>query len=155
MKKIIISPFSRPLRNGLPNAKDYPYWEDVIKILHENNIHTTQIGVDKERQLSTNEYKFNCTFEELEKLVLSSDTWVSVDNFFPHFCNTINKRGIVIFGKSDPNIFGYKENINLLRDRKYLRPDQYNVWEGVECDSECFINPKTIITTIQGVLNVN
>ena len=57
-------------------------------------------------------------------------------------------------------ILGHKitENsnyINLLKDRKYLRPDQYNVWEGVECDSECFVNPKTIITTIQGVLNVN
>jgi hypothetical protein len=37
------------------------------------------------------------------------------------------KPGLVIFTLSDPNIFGYKHNMNIVK-RECLRSDQYGMW---------------------------
>ena len=42
---IIISPYSKPLRNGLNNPKNYPYWKELISLINEEII---QVGVDGE-----------------------------------------------------------------------------------------------------------
>ena len=63
--------------------------------------------------------------KKLLKLAQESNAWISVDSFFQHFCSYYKiPNGIVIFSQSDPNIFGYPGNINILKDRAYLRPDQ-------------------------------
>jgi hypothetical protein len=54
-----------------------------------------------------------------------------------------------VFGQSDPNIFGHPENINLLKDRKYLREKQFWIWEQAEFIEEAFVTPDVVIDALK------
>ena len=148
MSKIIISPYSRVLRNGKPNPKNYPFWPELIKLLREKNIHVTQVGVAGEEEFEVDEVKFNLPLKELIALMKECDYWISVDNFFQHMAYANDKPGFVLFGQSDPNIFGHKENTNILKDRSYLRALPVDIWERAEQTDECFVEPGVIIDII-------
>jgi len=145
---IIISPWSRKLRNGQENPKNYPFWNEVIKEI-KDKVYIIQIGVEGEKELEGIDSKlFNLSLEDLKTLTKAKGIWISVDNFFPHFANTFGSYGIVIFSLSDPFIFGYKENVNLLKDRKYLREKQFDIWEAEKYNIEAYVDPKIVIETI-------
>jgi hypothetical protein len=142
----IISPYSHKLPNGKRNPKNFPWFAELVAKLNQKCI---QIGITGEEPINGTECVFNASFDNLRQLVNASDTWISVDNFFPHFCHCEKlKSGIVIFGRSDPNLFSYPENINLLKDRKYLRPDQWGIWDDVEYQEKAFIDPQKVIDKI-------
>ena len=146
---IIISPFAKKLRENKPHPKNYPYWKELIQGLSEFEI--IQIGIEGETQL-VSDFRKNLSSIELSKLVNECDTWISVDSFFQHFCWDLNKQGIVLFGQSDPLIFGHSENINLLQDRKYLREKQFWLWEQAEFKKESFVKPDIVINEINQLL---
>lgn len=156
---ILISPYSRPLRNSKRNAKNYPWFEEVVDILKKQGEQVVQIGAKGEDKINgVDECIFGASFDEIGELVERCSTWVSVDNFFHHFCFSVAKPGVVIFGPSDPNIYGHPQNVNLLKDRKYLRPDQFGFWESVEYSEDRFVDPETVtkaIRTIVGEKNGN
>ena len=155
MKKILISPYSRRLRKFNPtdpdkvNPKNYPYWKEVVSKLKEKGYYVIQIGTSGEELIDANETRFNLKLNDLKELLLSSDCWASVDNFFNHFATYYKKRGVVVFGLSDPNIFGYPENINLLKDRKLLRKHQFELWEQVDFDKNVFVDPEVVVSSIE------
>ncbi len=150
LKKVIISPFSRPLRNGKkPNPKDYPFWKELIAELRKKKYYVTQVGVPGEELFDVDSVKISLPLKELEKLIEDCYSWVSVDNFFHHLAVNVGKKGIVLWGQSDPEIFGYKENINLLKDRKYLRKYQADIWERTEFIRESFVTHDTVIKVIE------
>lgn len=138
---IIISPFAKKLRNEQENPKNYPYWQELVSLIDEPMV---QVGVTGETQL-VNDFRKDLSLKELENLVLQCRTWISVDSFFQHFCWNLKKPGIVIFGQSDPLIFGHPENINLLKDRSYLREKQFWLWEQAIYKPESFIEPAEIV----------
>lgn len=142
---IIIHPFARKMRNDKPHPKDYPYWKELIEQIDEDII---QVGVEGEEQL-VKDFRKNRTLYELAALVTQCKTWISVDSFFQHFCWDLHKPGIVIFGQSDPNIFGHPENINLLKNRKYLREKQFWLWEQAEFNKDAFVEPKIVIESLK------
>jgi len=136
---VLISPYSRKLRNEKNNPKNFPHWGKLVRLLKNDGHYIIQVGVTGERELSgVDEVKFNLSIKDLTELFNTCDTWFSVDNFFQHFASHLNKPGIVIFGKSDPDIFGYKENLNILKDRKNLRAKQFDIWESCEYDESVF-----------------
>lgn len=141
---IIISPFAKKMRNGEPHPKDYPYWKEVIAGINEDMI---QVGVEGEQQL-VKDFRTNLPLAELETLVRECRTWISVDSFFQHFAWDLGKPGIVLFGQSDPNIFGHPENINLLKDRKYLRDKQFWWWEQTRFIKESFVEPQVVLDAL-------
>ncbi len=151
MKKILISPCSRRLSTG-PNAKNYPWWKDVTRNLKEKGFYVIQIGDGADEDIGANELALNKRFSELKKMIAECSTWASVDNFFHHFCAVERKRGVAIFGISDPIIFGHTLNINLLKDRSYLRPDQYNIWSGVAHNPEVFVSPELVTQAILSII---
>lgn len=148
---VVISPYSRKLRNGKNNAKNYCYWQQLIDMLVENGWRVVQLGVGDEKKFdNATSYAFNLKLKEIKALIMSADTWIAVDNFLQHFlAEMVWKPGIVIWGRSDPEIFGYKHNINLLKDKKYLRPDQFNIWEAIDFSEECFVLPNEVIAHIK------
>ena len=149
MYKIIISPYSRMMRNGKPNPKNYPYFEEVVKGLKEKDCHVTQIGIEGEAEISgVNERLVRKSLKGLEKLIKECDSWIAVDNFFPHLCHLQRKPGVVIFGQSNPKIFGHPENTNLLKDKKYLREKQFDIWEATTYIEESFIDASTVINSV-------
>jgi len=148
MKKIIISPFSKPMRNNSAHPKNYPYWKELISILKEKGHYIIQIGTGNEEVL-TEDFRFNLSFKELRDLSRSVDLFISVDNFFPHLVNHYSGcKGIVIFSQSDPNIFGYKQNINILKDKKYLREKQFWMWEQCNFVKDSFVFPEIIANQV-------
>jgi ADP-heptose:LPS heptosyltransferase len=153
MKKVIISPCSRKLRNGKRNPKDYPYWFELVLLLKNKNIYVIQIGTVGENKIEgVDEFIIGKPLKELEKLIKECNVWISVDNFFQHFAWLNNKQGIVLFGQSDPEIFGHKENINLLKSREYLRNNPFDIWENAEYKEEVFVDTNEILLAINKIL---
>lgn len=144
---ILISPWSRILKDGTYNAKNYPWWPDVIKGL-QNDFDIVQIGVSGEQKL-VEDFRVNLKLIEIAQLLKDCYTWISVDNFLPHLAHLVDKPGIVLWGVSDPNIFGYKDNKNLLKARKYLRQNQFGIWDGVKHDSSVFVLPDRVIGEVR------
>jgi ADP-heptose:LPS heptosyltransferase len=154
MRKIIISPYSRGMRNNKQNPKNYPYWGELVKLLKEQDCYIIQIGRTGELRIDgIDEIKYDLPLDSLTTLVSECTTWVSVDNFFPHLCHLVKKSGVVIFGKSDPNIFGHEQNINVLKDRSYLRPHQFDMWESENYETDCFVDANNVAKDILRIIN--
>jgi ADP-heptose:LPS heptosyltransferase len=141
---IIISPYSKKLRNGKENPKNYPYWKELVSFIKEPII---QVGVDGEEQLVP-DFRKNLSMPELTNLINDCRTWISVDSFFQHLAWDIGKPGIVLWGQSDPLIFGHPENTNLLKDRSYLREKQFWWWEQCDYREDAFVKPEVIVSFI-------
>lgn len=124
------------LKNGNRNAKDYPYWDKLLFLL-------------KEAGYQTKEVVGEVPLKELDKLIKESLTVVCVDSFLQHYCWYLDKKAIVLWGKSDPLIFGHSENINLLKDRSFLRPDQWILWDKVPHEDKVFCAPEDIMKEIE------
>ena len=75
---IIISPYSKALRNGKRNPKNYPYWQELIELIKEPIV---QIGIEGEEQLVP-DFRKNLSLSELRELVNQCRTWISCDSFF-------------------------------------------------------------------------
>ncbi len=140
---ILISPYSKQMRNGKKHPKNYPveYWKKLISMIGNEKI--IQIGSIGEDRLAS-DCRLGLPFSALKELVESCDLFISVDTFLPHMAHHYGKRGIVIFSQSDPNIFGYSENVNLLKDKKHLRKEQFWLWEQASYKENAFIKPELV-----------
>jgi len=138
--KIVLSLFSRKLRNGNRNPKDY-HWANELTELLNKNYHTIQIGITGEPSIGAKEVVLDKTMQDLTNIILDCDVWISVDNFLPHMMNCVGKPGVVIWGKSDPKIFGYKQNMNILKSDEFLRKNQFDIWENESYDEKVFVIP--------------
>jgi ADP-heptose:LPS heptosyltransferase len=138
---IIIAPYAQKLRNGKQNPKNYPYWNELIKMIDEPIV---QVGVEGEEQL-VEDFRKNLPMVELRKLIRSCHTWVGVDSFFQHLAWDEKKPGVVLWSVSDPLIFGHPENINLLKSRSSLVENQFLWWEFVEHQSDRFVEPMEVL----------
>jgi ADP-heptose:LPS heptosyltransferase len=121
-------------------AKSYPHWNQLLLLLKDHEIQQIT-GILSEAAL-------------LES-VHWADVVITIDSFLPHLIKyyKIRKTIIVIWSKSDPNIFGYAENINLLKDRKYLKPEQFKWWMDEPHDPAAFVSPEEIAQVIESISN--
>jgi ADP-heptose:LPS heptosyltransferase len=132
------------MRNGKQHPKNYPYWSELIAKLRSSGHEIIQTG-SKGEEAIVEDVRLGLSLTELTELVKSVDTWISIDSFGQHFCWDLGKPGIVIFGQSDPVIFGHPENINLLKDRKYLREKQFWLWEQCEANDEVWVTADEVL----------
>jgi hypothetical protein len=65
---------------------------------------------------------------------------------------TLGRPGVVIFGPSDPVIFGHEENVNLLKDRRFLRKQQFWLWSQIEphlaSNPDIFVSPEVVVAAV-------
>lgn len=127
---VIISKGVKPVRSGNKSAKEYPYWDELVALLEKN--YTVQEVVHE-------------PFDKLEQLLKSASAVICCDSFLQHFCWTIGVKAIVLWGTSDPSIFGHKENINLLKHRSYIRKNPFDDWESEEHNPKAFVTPQEIL----------
>ena len=135
MKKILLCP------GNVITAKSYPYWDKLVEMIKGEAMVTRIEGILPEQHIIDG--------------VNWCDVWISIDSFLPHLVAYRKlKPGIVLWGTSDPLIFGYPSNTNLLKDRKYLREHQFLWWatptgELVEPPNpEAFVKPEVIVEAI-------
>lgn len=140
---IVIFPHARGMRNDKKHPKNFPYWAELIQLLEQDGHDIIQVGIEGELQLVSTFHK-NLSLSELGELIKSCDTWIGIDSFGQHFCWDLGKKGIAIFGQSDPLIFGHSENINILKDRKYLREKQFWLWEQAEANDDAFVSAQEV-----------
>ncbi len=153
---IVISPFSRTLKNGAKNPKNYPYWEELISMIKESFPNETICqAVDKdEARLKGAKTFVKTNLKTLPKFLASAKLVLSVDNFMPHLCHYYSiQKCIVVFGQSDPRIYGWKEYLNLCLDEQYLMPNQFASWEEATYKEEAFPKPEFIFGIIKDILS--
>jgi len=121
---------------NIQNAKSYPHWDKLRELLKDYEVREIK-GILPE--------------QEIVALVNWADVVVTIDSFLPHLIKYygIQKTVVVLWGKSDPDIFGYKENINLLKDREYLKPQQFQWWLEEPNDPNVFVSPEKVMKTIR------
>jgi len=90
----------------------------------------------------------NLPHPQVVELIKWSDTGICVDSYLQHAFWEVGKPAIVLFGISDPLIFGHPENLNLLRDRKYLRPQQFDLYYVNQYCNEAFVSPEEVIEAL-------
>ena len=144
---IIISPWSRGLRNGGQNPKNYPWWPELIGMITEPIV---QVGLNGEQQL-VKDMRTNLSLTDLKQLIHDCRTWISVDTFFQHLAWSENKKGIVLWGPSDPEIYGHPENINLLASRELLAANQFLMWEQQVYDAARFVRPEIVLEHLKSL----
>ena len=144
---ILLAPYARPLRNGNVNAKNYPRAKELVDLLGEHGHLVAQIGVEGEDQVCQIFLK-NLSFKEVSAELRNHDTFIAVDSYLQHHAWLLGIRGVVLWGQSDPLIFGHPLHVNLLKDRKYLRPDQFNTYEGLACLDEAFVSPSAVLEAL-------
>lgn len=144
---ILIAPFAKQLRNGKENPKNYPFWDELIRLIDQPII---QVGVEGEKQLVP-DFRKNLPVIEVRKLIQQCETWISCDSFLQHLGWDEGKQGIVLWSVSDPLIFGHPENINLLKDRACLAPNQFLWWEHTEHDPSKFVSPQEVMKALRSM----
>jgi ADP-heptose:LPS heptosyltransferase len=154
MKQVLISPFAQILRNGKENPKNFPYWPELVSLINNAGVKVIQIGSAKDKPVEgIIDFRPNLKLTEIKDLVNECDTWISVDSFLQHLCAYHKlKRGIVIFSQSDPKIFGYTRNLNLLKSTKYLRDKQHWLWEQCDYNKDAFVSAQEVMDTLLKLL---
>lgn len=152
--KIILCLQAKKLPDGSPNAKTYPleYSKTLIELLKTNEYRLVQIGDLTDVQLPTDNCIFNTSFEKFKSEILSADLVVAVDTYAQHLAWYCNKPCVCIFSKSNPEIFGHKENVNIFKDAKYFRPKQFDYWKTESYDIASFIEPIKVYQIIKSYL---
>lgn len=146
--KILLFPWAKTMRNGSQHPKNYPYWGELVDLLLKDGHQLTQLGVAGEIELVP-DFRAGLSYSELCEIVKEYDTWIGVDSFGQHLGWSLGVRGIAIFGQSDPLIFGHSENINLLKDRKYLREQQFWMWEQCAYRADVWVEPIDVIAALR------
>ena len=160
MKYIIISPWSQKLKGDKPNPKNFPKetWDKLVEyVINTTGFKVVQIGLIGEQQIARTVPLWSPSLEILEVLVTNAVSWIAVDNFLQHFISSLGeyKPGMVLWSVSDPNIFGYSTNVNLLKSREYLRPNsaegqrrgmdnQFCKWDMAKYDPQAFLSAEEI-----------
>lgn len=144
-KRIIISPYPRRKRDGGITAKFYPYWDGLINILMSKGYSIIQIGTSGEEPLVLNT-RFDLTLLEIKNLILLGDTWISTDSFLPHLVESYHlpRRGTVLWGKSDPKVYGYPSNLNILKSESNLKANQFHWWEEEPIDDSVWYTAEEV-----------
>jgi len=145
---VLIHPYSHLPDKQKTNPKNYPHWEAVVSKLKEHSFYVVQVGVAGEKPIGADEMVFNASMPRLLELLEKSDTFICVDSFLQHFAHYHGKHGVVIFGPSDPLIFGHEENSNLLKSRSVLRPNQFETWNEWDYRSDIFPDPIDVVGAV-------
>ncbi len=142
---ILLHPYAQKLLTGMPNPKTYPWWAELLERLALRDV--VQVGVTGEVPLVA-DFRENLALPEIKRLVEICDWWLTVDSFLPHLAQHVGKTGVVLWSKSDPLIFGYQQNLNLLKDRTYLRAKQFRIWEEESYNEDAFMSVDDAVNAI-------
>jgi hypothetical protein len=136
--KILVHTDSKQLRGGKVNPKTYPHWGELLTKL-------------KQRGHEVQELSGILPWSQICEMVEWSDIGIDSDSFMQHLYWYNGKKCIVLFGQSDPIIFGHNSNVNLLKDRSYLRSDQFDIWESTTYNKDAFVGPDVVIEKLDSL----
>lgn len=100
--------------------RNYSYGQELINTIKNNFPTLNIITFDKQQYQNT----LNVQIQKREHyfiLAKYAEYFIGIDSSLQHFASNklINKKGIVLWGGSDPKHYGYKKNINLISKYPY------------------------------------
>ncbi len=148
------------------NSKDWVAnrWEKLVKEIKNMGLQVYQVGSSLDSKVSgCDEYFLGGDYRIGIALLEKSKCFVSVDTFLNHAGHAIGKRGVVLFGPSDPNIFGHESNINLYYpdsclERKCLWGENSQWRSQLSCDDKkCmkFIEVREVVEKVKELILEN
>jgi len=145
---ILFAPFAArsPSLKGQASPKDYPEPKKLADLL-ENVDEVIQVGGGNDEQVCK-DFRPNLDFDELGKLIHASRTGISVDSYLQHCYWYFDRRAIVLLGISDPLIFSHDIHLNLLQDRKFLRPKQFDLYYLNQYNPDAFVKPQDVLLAL-------
>ena len=148
---ILYAPFAArsPSLNGQPSPKDYPFARELAELL-EKDYEVVQVGGGNDVQV-TKDFRPNLSFNELGKLIHASRTGICVDSYLQHCYWYFDRRAIVLLGISDPLIFSHLIHLNLLKDRKFLRPKQFDLYYLNQYNPDAFVKPSDVLQALSKI----
>jgi hypothetical protein len=152
MAKIILQPYAAIPKNATElgkNPKDWPYFNELVAAMPEHEF--VQIGFGDKPIVGAEQ--FVGTRNDILRLLRDADTFVCVDTWLQHLATLhAAKRGVVIFTRSQPYMFGHRSNINLLKSYMYVL-SPYIRWDAIDYTSAAFIGVDKVIQAIKEVLD--
>jgi ADP-heptose:LPS heptosyltransferase len=142
---ILISPWAKQLRDNKPNPKNYPWWPELITKLPTPIM---QVGVQGEPQLVP-DFRINLNLAELTTMINTCTFWISCDSFVQHYAWHLSKPGVVLWGPSDPIIYGHEQNMNITKGREFMCKDQFLMWSMIEPRTDWWVPPDQVIAQIR------
>ena len=152
--RILIAPYARTHDHKKVNAKDYPYMNSLVKKLSDAGYRVSQIGVEGEPAIiGVENFYINQPIKKIPQLLKEHSTFISVDTFLQHIAALHSWRGFVIWGMSDPEIFGHEMHCNIVKSKEYFRANQYNVWMNEEPKPDAFLESSIVFDIFQKYYN--
>jgi len=137
--------------------KNYPLalWQKTVNLLFEKNktgLIVLQICEEQDKLDATQRLGFIPPLRRVTALLRRVSCIVTVDSFPGHLASAVGTPGIVLFGPSNPLVFGHRSNINIRTD---ICPPCADTRRRRECQrSICLegISPESIVKNISALL---
>jgi len=112
-------------------GRNYNQGQEVVNLLREElpNVNIIVFGHDNEQEPLLNTMAFNNFggnpkfVDKLDFMILAKYciSFITIDSALQHMCSNkpFNKKGVVLWGTSKPEMFGYSQNKNLISDYPY------------------------------------
>jgi ADP-heptose:LPS heptosyltransferase len=113
------------------HGRNYNKGQEVVNLLREQlpNVNIIVFGHDNEQEPLLNTMAFNNFggnpkfVDKIDFMILAKYcvSFISIDSSLQHMCSNkpFNKKGVVLWGTSKPEMFGYTQNKNLISDYPY------------------------------------
>jgi ADP-heptose:LPS heptosyltransferase len=88
-------------------------WERIIKFYPK--IKFIQLGDEDETRLKGTLDLLGTPIRKQLSVLASSNLYVGLDSFWNHAARALNVKSVILFGPTNPNIWGYDENINIYK----------------------------------------
>lgn len=126
MKSLAVIPYSRLLRNGVANPKNYTRMGEVLVLLRGEKVFTIQIGPSTEMSIGCDERVVTSTIRESMEALKRVDGFLTVDTYIPHLVKAKEKEwerlipGVVCWTVTHHKTFGYEDFENMYAERPTL-----------------------------------
>jgi ADP-heptose:LPS heptosyltransferase len=109
-KNIIIAPASDSPRKMMPPQA----WEQITDLLAAKGCSVFQVGREKEPHIKGTYSLVGLTSpRQLAPVVARADAVITVDNFCMHMAHLEKKLAVVVWGPTDPQVYGYEGHVHI------------------------------------------
>ena len=101
-------------------------WKELVSMLVKD-FDVVQIGGPCEKPIEgiTTNLTGQTNIRQVMALIKHSLTTISIDSFIGHVSPAVGKSGVVLFGRSNPYIFGHETNVNIWVDNSCKLNDMF------------------------------
>src|SRR3989338_4160 len=119
---VLIAPSSDAPRKMMP----LHVWIDLVQLLRKEGLFVLQLGKHQDTHIKGAYSLLGVTSPaQAIGLACRCSAIVTVDNFFVHVAHLVGVPAVVVWGPTDPHVYGYPEQIHLKGSREYCQEREH------------------------------